>query len=139
MIAHSAWLRLIIGGALSGFSVAALLWQYPQAVGISVNIAVLFGAMRCVACELIGEALVVGFIAAVAIYAMLWLAPKFMAGEPRWWASALLGVPIGVFGGAAVGGILGGIFRCLWDQNLSYDDQYNCRPQPRGGVETGDR
>ena len=115
IIAQSDWLRLIIGGVVTGPVIYGLVRDYGQIAWIAVPVAALIGAMSCFACEPMVEAIVKAAIATVIVFLALRTAPEMMAHDPDWWKIALVSLPLGFIGGMGVGSLLGGICRLFWE------------------------
>ena len=115
IIAQSDWLRLIVGGVVTGVVIYGLVHEYYQIAWIAVPVAVLIGAMSCFVCETMVEAIVKASIAAVIVFLALRTTPRMMAHDPHWWKIALVSLPLGFIGGMGVGSLLGGICRLFWE------------------------
>lgn len=122
IVAQSDWLRLTLGGLVSGCAIYLLVSEYPQIVWIAVPIAFAIGAVSCFACEHMFEAVFKAVLAAIIMFFALRIASKIIVEGVAWWKVVLVSLPIGFLGGMGIGSLLGAMCRLLYDPNIRPND-----------------
>jgi hypothetical protein len=114
IIAHHEWLRLAVGGVVSGGVAYGLVHAYPAIAWFAVAGAVVIGAISSLAMEHLPESVVKAVMAAVLVQLAVTILPRTMANDPSWWRIGFTGLAVGFLVGMGVGSLVGGVCRSVW-------------------------